>query len=91
MAKFLKDPDARLDYTFNWADWLKDDAIQLSSWFIAGPTAEVTIVTQTNTASVATVWLEGGVSGNKVTVTNRITTIGNRIDDRSMEITIMQK
>ena len=35
-AKFIKDPDAVLDYQADWSDWLGDDTISSSSWESSG-------------------------------------------------------
>jgi len=35
MTRFLKDPDAVLDYGFDWSDWLADgETISTSTWTV---------------------------------------------------------
>ena len=34
MKGFVKDPDATLDYSFDWSPWLGTDTISTSQWFI---------------------------------------------------------
>ena len=84
-----KDPDAVLDYSMDWtawllpgdsvsaSDWLADDGITIDSDALAGP--------------VATVWLSGGTARRTYVVTNRITTNGGRVDDRSITVYVMDR
>ena len=87
---FTKDPQAVLDYTVDWTKWLDEvgDAIETSVWIV--PTG-LTKVTETNTSKLATVWLSGGTVGTNDTVTNRITTVGGRTDDRSITIRVRER
>lgn len=78
---FEKDPDATLDYAKDWALWLGTDTIVSSAWSIPSP---MSLVSQSNTSTVATVWVSGGVAGVYYTLRNRITTAGGRTDDRSI-------
>ena len=87
---FTKDPQAVLDYTIDWTKWLDEvgDSIATSTWIV--PTG-LTKVTETNTTKLATVWLSGGTVGENYTVTNRITTVGGRADDRSITIRVQER
>ncbi len=91
VAKFNKDPDARIDYVFDYTAWLEGDAIQTSAWFIEEASPTLIIFTSSNTASTATVWLEGGTVGEKYFVVNRIETTGGRRDDHTLEVTVKDK
>lgn len=92
-----KDPDATLDYAFDWTQWLAlnpGDSIA-GVEFIADPS--LTVESQAFDANTATVWLSGGVAPtgapNKLRVTCRITTTNSppRIDDRSVFLRIVQR
>ncbi len=83
---FTKDPNAILNYVIDWSAWLGTDAISASSWFVPEGLTQPRVATHTTTE--ATVWLAGGVVGIDYIVTNRITTIGGLVDDRSVQITI---
>ena len=85
---FTKDPNAVLDYSFNWATWLDDDTISASTW-----TADTGIIidSSSTTTTVATVWLSGGTAGTTYTVTNRIVTAASRTEDRSLTINVAQR
>jgi len=86
--QFTKDPDAILDYQIDWSAWLGTDTINTSTWIM--PTG-ITKVSDNKTTTTATVWLSGGTSGTLYRVTNRILTVGNRTDDRSLEIFVEQR
>ena len=84
----LKDPDAILDYAFNWALWLGTDVISTSTWILD---TGLTKVSDTNTSTLATVWISGGTAGATYNITNRITTAGGRTEDRSFSIRCQQR
>lgn len=85
MTNYVKDPDARLDYAQDWEKWLDGDTITASSWILSPDNADTDLVIDTSgfTTTKTTVWLSGGTLGVKYTVTNRVTTVAGRIDDRS--------
>ncbi|AVQ81644.1 phage fiber-tail adaptor protein [Variovorax sp. PMC12] len=96
-AVIEKDPDATLDYAFDWSAWLAlnpGDSIA-GAEFIVDPT--LTVVDQAFDATTATVWLSGGTKPatgpNKLRVTCRITTTNTppRIDDRSVFLKIVER
>lgn len=78
-----KDPNAVLDYSIDWTDWLGTDNIATSTWTVP---AGLTNVTESNTAKVVTIWLSGGTAGSTYTLLNRITTTGGRTSDQSFKI-----
>jgi len=85
---FTKDPNAILDYAVDWSRWLAGDTIAVSAWIAPDG---LTKVSETNTATKATVWLSGGTAGQTYTVTNRITTAGGRTEDRSFTIRVEER
>jgi len=93
MATFsmTKDADAVLDYGINWAAWLGVDTIVDSTWEVTGPDADLVIDSESESTTVTVVWLSGGTTGAKYTVTNHITTAGGREDDRSIEFKIQER
>jgi hypothetical protein len=84
-----KDPDAILDWVWDWNEWLYDGETIVSSQFIA--TVGLTIDDTSNTTKTATVWLSGGTAGQVYQVTNRITTSVGRTDDRSITIRVTER
>lgn len=88
IASFNKDPQALLDYHINWSEWLDGDTIIASSW-----SAEdgITVAQDDFSDTVAVVWLSGGEDRSRYTVTNRITTSGSRVDERTIRIKCRDK
>lgn len=83
--KYDHDPDANLDYEYDWSGWLTpvNDTIATSVWIVPDG---LTKTDEANTTTTATVWISGGTAGTNYTVTNRITTTNGRIDDRSITL-----
>ncbi|AER47580.1 hypothetical protein DS6A_26 [Mycobacterium phage DS6A] len=90
VAKHIKDPDAVLDYPLGWKDWLvPGDTIVNATATLAGGTAAIDQVEHTN--DVVTVWLSGGVVGQKCEITVHIVTDQGREDDRTILVTVKQR
>jgi len=90
MATYKKDPNATLDYMFDWGPYLTPlvDTIQSVTWVLS---SGLTKVSQSNTATTATVFVSGGALGDTETLTCRITTAGGRVDDRSIQLKIVSR
>ena len=97
---FIKDPDAILDYSYNWADWLvAGDSIDSSTWFISDSglsndltsTSPLEIDSASFSGAVTTVVVSKGLSGANYFIVNRITTNGGRTDDRHIQLRIMNR
>lgn len=84
-----KDPDARLDWVWDWNEWLDEGEVIENSVFLAS--VGISIDNTSNTTRTATVWLSGGTAGQVYQVTNRITTSSGRIDDRSITIRVAER
>ena len=84
-----KDPDSNIDYGVNWSSWLQDgEIIVASEWIVPdGLIGGFESFSDSNAA----IFLTGGTVGITYTLTNRITTNQNRIEDRSMLIECKQK
>lgn len=89
MAQFLKDPDAVLDYVFDWTAWL-DDTDTISSTTVTAATG-ITVDSTSFTANTVTVWLSGGTAGRNYTVACLIATADGRTDERTMTITVRER
>jgi hypothetical protein len=90
MKGFVKDPDAILDYGFDWTLWLDGDTIATSSWILdAGISIQQGTATYNNTKT--SVYISGGVKDGNYKVTNRITTASGRTDDRSFTLRVRQR
>ena len=92
MAKvFTKDPDAVLDYKFDWSSWLATGETITSRTVTvdAGLTNDSDSITDSG-ASV-TVWLSGGTANKNYAVACKITTDGGRTDERTDTIHVRQR
>ncbi len=85
---FLKDPNATLDYTVDWTEYLDDDTIVGAVWTVPSPLVNEA---ESYTTKTATVWISGGVVGVEYKVTCRITTTQGRIDDRTIKIEVRER
>lgn len=86
MKLFTKHPGANLDYFEDWEDWLNGDTIETSFWS-ASPSG-LTLSGSSFTDTRATVFVDGGTLGTVYTLTNSITTAGDREDSRLIQILI---
>jgi hypothetical protein len=90
MAKdFEKDPDAVLDYIWDWSEWLGSDTIT-GTPTITVPTG-LTKTSQSNTTTTVTVWLSGGTADAVYSVACKIVTAGARTDERIIRIAVNNK
>jgi hypothetical protein len=90
MKTFVKDPQATLDYSFDWGPWLVSDIIETSTW-IAESGISIVNGSESFTDTITTLYLTGGSNNQKYEVTNRITTEGSRTDERTMLIRVRNK
>lgn len=96
MADEFRKPTAdKLDYQFDWQDWLIpiSDTIA-TSVFTRSPASGLTISSSpapSNTPQTTKVWLEAGTVGQKYKVFNKITTVGGRIRTRWINVIISEE
>lgn len=98
---FIKDPDAVLDYQWDFAPLTNARPGAKSDWLQSGETIDAATVTaeagltvdahSISGGTAVTAWLSGGTAGNTYTVRCRINTSFNRIDDRSIEIVVKDR
>ena len=88
MFRVDKDPQAILDYGFDWSEWLGSDTISSSSW-----TADtgINIDSDTNTSTITSVWLSSGLPGHNYRVVNHVITAAGREDDRTILVSVEQR
>lgn len=86
--QFDHDPDAVLDYAIDWSAWLDDDTIVTATW---EADTGITIDSDDNTTTLATVWLSGGTERVIYRVTNHIVTAAGREDDRTITLRVMER
>jgi hypothetical protein len=87
-----KDPNATLDYSFDWSAWLTgvDDTIATALPVVS---EDLTVEDFEVIGTVVTIWVSGGTVGNLATLTCRITTTNSpvRIEDRSVYLKIKER
>ena len=89
-STFTKDPDAVLDYAFDWAtNWLATGET-ISSETVTASTG-LTVVSTTENAGTVTTWLSGGTASTAYTVTCQIVTSAGRTDDRSIIVVVQER
>jgi hypothetical protein len=89
-----KDPNATLDYPFDWSKWLANvsDTISTVTFLITDTSATpITKTAQSFTAVTATAWIAGGTAGTAASLTCRITTAGGRTEDRTIVLKIVER
>ena len=105
MSLYIKDPDATLDFAFDWrgltngttgakTDWLAMDET-ISSYTITAATG-ITLETeapyeQSESNGKVAFWLSGGTAGSWYTVACKITTNAGRTDERTMGIRVIDR
>lgn len=88
-----KDPNAILDYPFDWTAYLAPiaDSIVSASFVVAGGVGGIVIVSSSYSSTSATAIVSGGVVGTTERLTCRIVTAGGRTDDRSVYLKIVER
>ena len=104
LSTVLKDPDAVLPYSINWAStdgtndgtsadtgWLQGDTIATSTWSVSGPDALLIVDSNSNSTTTTTVVLSAGTANRSYKVTNHIVTAAGYEDDRSITVRVQQR
>ena len=100
MSEYLKDPNAVLDYKFDWAtatngngftDYLETGETIASHTITAetGLTLDSDAAADTDTSVIA--WVSGGTAGTTYTLACRIVTSLGRTDERTIDIKVEQR
>lgn len=88
LATIEKTPNGVANIGFNYSAWLtpQSDTILSSTW-----TADtgITLGAAGFTTTATTTWVSGGTAGVAYTLTNKITTVGGRVEERSFTIYIV--
>ena len=86
---YIKDPDAVLDYSWDWSAWLAD-AETISSHVVTVDSG-ITKDSDSESAGIVTAWLSGGTVGTMYEVACRVTTNLGRTDESTMDIRIEER
>lgn len=82
---FIKDPDAVLDYAFDWEEYWLGSSETIASHTITVQTG-ITKDSDSESDGIVTVWLSGGTAGNTYEVACEIVTTSGRTDERTISI-----
>lgn len=90
MKTFVKDPDAKLDYSVDWNNFLDavNDTISTAEW--VSDNVAITVDDAGHLNGFHTAFISDGVLDANYTITSRITTTGGRINDSSFVILIKE-
>ena len=86
---FRKDPDAVLDYKFDFSQWLTGETI-LTRTVVVDPGITKDSDSITDSSTSVTVWLSGGTAGTAYNVACKITT-ATRTDERTITIIVGER
>lgn len=88
-----KDPDAILDYFFDWSTWLTENSDTLTDYEVEIEEGDgaLAIDEDSEAEGIITIVLSGGTAGTRYLVRSRITTEGGRTDDLSRYLRIKDK
>lgn len=97
---FIKDPDAVLDYVFDWRGLTHGVEGAESDWLAEGETitshtvtvsSGITLDSDSEADGAVTVWISGGSAGQTYLVTCSIETSQGRDDDRTMKFVVKER
>lgn len=87
----VMDPDAILDWAWDWGPWLASGET-LTSGVVTVPPGLTKTVEETILASgLVTVWLTGGTPGEYYEIACRVTTSQGRTDERTRRIRVLNR
>ncbi|QCX81031.1 hypothetical protein C9F11_37240 [Streptomyces sp. YIM 121038] len=89
--RFVKDPSALLDYTWDWSGWLDAVADTISTATVAVPAGLTAVGAPVVDEAAVTQRISGGSLGGAYTVVCQIITAGGLIDERSIYLTIANR
>lgn len=85
------DPNAHLDYEWDWTGWLATGETISSHTISVLPPGEMVLDNESATSNTVTVWIAGGVPGRTYHVTCHIVTNQTRQDDRKFILSVKDR
>lgn len=88
---WLKDPDEVEKYTIDWTQYLKGDTIASTDWYMNESTTAsgITLSSETNTTTSASVNIGGGYHGGRYVLSNRIVTAASLTKEKKLIIHVL--
>jgi hypothetical protein len=92
MSFYLKDPDARVDYSIDWTPFLAGQTIVASDWTVV-PDEDGGIAVASSGFEMprTAARLTGGVVGHVYTISNLVTLSDGSIDARSISLRVEER
>lgn len=90
MTTFKKDPNANIDYTFDWTAYLTPLSDTIASVIFVGDPGLTVSRISFNTLT-ATCYVAGGQLNSNLNLRCQITTTAGRVDDRSITLKIVTR
>ena len=99
-ASIVKDPNATLDYTFDWTSWLDavgDSLASVGTTVVAvgsDPSSTVSVVSSYVSGKTVVAWVSGGVVNETITLTCHIKTNASPIarqEDSTVYLKVKEK
>lgn len=93
MAMMVKDPDARIDFEFDWRTAYPDgQAVTASIWTVVPDEAGgIVVPAAAHDLMQSTATLAGGIAGHVYRITNRVTMSDGQIDERSVTMRVEER
>jgi hypothetical protein len=91
VKSYVQDPSARLDYTWDWSDWLADVDDTLSLATVTLPDGLTAAGATVVDGAFVTQRVEGGVLDTTYEMVCQIATVGGLIDQRTIYLTILDR
>jgi hypothetical protein len=89
--RYVKDPAARLDYSWDWSDWLADVADTIDVATVTPSDGLIAVGAPVVVGTLVTQRVEGGTLDAEYRMVCQITTVGGLIDERSIFLTISDR
>lgn len=89
MSTYTHDPDAVLDYAFDWSAWLAASET-IASFTVTVPDG-LELDSSDEATGIVTAWLSGGDDGSAYSVTCHIVTNQGREDDRTIRLRVRER
>lgn len=89
--RVYQDPDAALDYVYDWSSWLLPGETIDTYTLTVEPAGELTVDTDVSTGTAVFMIVSGGLVGHEYDVTNHVVSTDGREDDRVFEFTIVNQ
>jgi hypothetical protein len=87
----IKDPSARLDYTWDWSDWLAQVGDTISDATVSVPEGLVAVGSRVVDGAFVTQRIEGGAVDSVYRTVCQVTTVGGLIDQKSIYLSIQEQ